>query len=218
MALEGKIHACLLSDEVRAAADTCAGHEDDGIVVHLANRDRTKKLEASVPVGVDERGTIVRIRSNLNSKSNKNVETIPLNDRTGGSSSNVTMCNSNGAPHSKENLVVPFAVAEADAFDKEVAAMIEREVNDVALPMLWPALADQLGDTKGVDGSILSKFVARGHLRKLSQYMTASAFEACPWAKELEGRLLQFQHNNPLEVLPIGILKVGLLNYWWQRS
>ncbi|KAK8079674.1 hypothetical protein PG997_007492 [Apiospora hydei] len=190
MALEGKIYACLLSDEVRAAADTFAGHEDDGIVVHLANRviffisrlipavtyhqigltiDHKYYLKSViqrgvdslklVPAGVDEKGAIVRI-NNFKRK----LGDTPLR---GMSRREVTLCKKQLA----NKLELPEV--EGDAFDEEVATMIQREAKEVALPMFCPKLAAQL---------------------------------------------LRFQHNNPLDVLPAGILKVGLLNYWWQRS
>jgi len=45
---------------------------------------------------------------------------------------------------------------------------------------------------------------------------TIRAFAAYRWTPELERILVDFQKNNPNDILPIGILKVGLLDYWYQ--
>ncbi|KAK8050981.1 hypothetical protein PG993_002366 [Apiospora rasikravindrae] len=151
------------------------------------------KFQTSVPFGVYKDGTMARIKCNTTNGSSKGPEDIPLHDNLGPKTL-VTLCHTSGAPKSNDK-VIPLLI-----------------------PRFWPKLAAELADAKGIDGSVLTKLLDKEDMAALLGYTTVSAFEDYPWTPEQDARLVQFQHSNPMDVFPIGILKLGLLNYWWQKG
>ncbi|KAK8072743.1 hypothetical protein PG996_006091 [Apiospora saccharicola] len=80
----------------------------------------------------------------------------------------------------------------------------------------FPQTLASLMPSGGIDGATLNTFLMT-RATKIS-YQTVSAFAEYPWTPELEEQLKGFQRQNPHDILPLGILKVGPLNYWWKPS
>ncbi|KAK8001300.1 hypothetical protein PG991_013522 [Apiospora marii] len=91
----------------------------------------------------------------------------------------------------------------------------DAENGGLALPAIPTSLARQV-PARGINGGILLAFLENGKVDKIS-YNTISAFEEHVWTSELQDAQRSFQEKNPHDILPLGILKVGLLNYWWAR-
>ncbi|KAK7911503.1 hypothetical protein PG985_013984 [Apiospora marii] len=88
---------------------------------------------------------------------------------------------------------------EYEKTTRETHEQLSAENDGLALPAFPTSLAEQV-PARGVNGAILLTFLDNGNEEKIS---------GC--ASELPG-------EEPPRRTPLGILKVGLLNYWWARK
>ncbi|KAK8122709.1 hypothetical protein PG984_011379 [Apiospora sp. TS-2023a] len=98
----------------------------------------------------------------------------------------------------------------------EIRENLVFENEGLALPRFPQTFASLMG-SDGIDGATLNMFLLDDKNTTIS-YETVIAFAEYPWTPELEEQLKGFQRQNPHDILPLGILKVGLLNYWWKPS
>ncbi|KAK8059290.1 hypothetical protein PG996_009220 [Apiospora saccharicola] len=96
----------------------------------------------------------------------------------------------------------------------DIRTQDQAELAALRIPTAPKILCDAAFENKRLllKGDLLREYnISRGSL----SYHTVHAFEKFDWDEELIGMLQGFQGKHPHDILPMGVIQVGLLDYWW---
>ncbi|KAK8050993.1 hypothetical protein PG993_002378 [Apiospora rasikravindrae] len=140
-------------------------------------------------------------------------KSIPRNDRFG-PKTNVTVATTRGTP--VKGIFIPHYIyccpggisAAKDWIDGKLLDEADtKEVKEQITRGVEPSLALSRGD-----------YPEFTHGTAVSCYESIRCFRTYGWTDEIEGLLQQFRRAMPNDLLPMGILKAGLLNWWYYRD